>query len=197
MRDVTQEALSGRLEKIFVERYINDRCSAARLNGGEVLVNGASDLIGSEVLVRFDHRIKPGASNAMSYFVSTDVSQVVDDFEGYAPQEYVFYGMWPSNTNSKMAPHGYDEFSSIFDPGFTAFVVDIGNRNEQDRYLISRRNKTRLRDTNMDLIIKNSLPDYDRSCRVIMAKAHKDRAQVLERLSALSLYPIELEPRGN
>tara|TARA_Y100000310_G_C20640778_1_gene793771 strand:+ start:908 stop:1501 length:594 start_codon:yes stop_codon:yes gene_type:complete len=196
MREITQEGLSGRLEKVLVERSINPRCSVALLDGEEVLVNGASDLVGTECLVRFDNRIKKEARSPISYFVSTGVSQVYPHFNGFAPEEYVFYGMWPANTNSQNAPHSYDEFSSVFDPGYTTFFVDIGERNEEERYLISRRKKTPLRDTAIPLIIGNSLPDYDRSSRVIMVKNHRDRGRVLSALRQNKLQPIELEARA-
>jgi len=193
MREINQKSLRGRLERVKIERALSSRCAKGLLDDSEVLINGASEYVGQNCLVRFDHRVNPSKNTPISYLVNSDFSQVPNKFEGYASSDYVLFGVWPTGIKNNNAPHDYAEFTQLYDPGFVAFFLDIGSLGSKNKYLISKRKEVQLENT-LGQIIGRSLPDPDRSSRVIMTKTLRDRDLVIEKLIQKGLYPIEMEP---
>lgn len=189
---LTQRNLLGRLEKVHIVGEASQKCARGRFNNENILVTGANLLVGSDCLVRFDDNIDSGKSVPTSHLISANTSQVPENFLGYSPAEYVLYGVWPTGTRNNNAPHEYTEFTELHNPGYVPFFVDVGALGPRDNYLVSRRRTTELDDT-IGRVIRRSLPDYNRGCRVIMIKTERDREAVVRALEDNNLRPIRLD----
>ena len=88
----------------------------------------------------------------------------------------------------------FSEILNYFDPGFISFFIYIGSRNTKDKYTISKGRRRINLDGTVNQIIRKSLPDPQKSSRVIITETSRDLDNVMDKIQNQEMKAIGMEP---
>lgn len=184
--------LEGRLHRVHIERIVSSYSSLGLLGNQEVLVENGNNYVGNDCLVVFRNMVSESEQKVRSKFITSDISQIPDVYLGYGPEEYILCGLWKSSMNKREDYPTFSEILNYFDPGFISFFIYIGSRNTKDKYTISKGRRINL-DGTINQIIRKSLPDPQKSSRVIITETSRDLDNVMDKIQKQEMKVIRME----
>lgn len=190
----TAEDLRGRLERVHIKNIYPSSIEGGVFDNQPVLIRNAANYVGKECLVRFEDRIDPSHRLPISRFISKDTSQAPNPFEGYAPDEYILYGLIDCSVRGSRKVLNYRDLIERFDPGSVNYFVFKSSISCKEKYTISKKRIHPQKRLTFGQLIRKSMPNPNKSARVIIIEGSEDEKTLLEAINSSGLEAIKMDP---